>query len=863
MERFCGMRAIIQIILPVKIRAIIYCFVFVSLTSACVDAQEPGLPLDTRGPVQNAGMTVKVDQEGVQAPGYVWSRPEAKTTWSAKWIGSSSPTMRDSAANCVRTEVVLSQKPTRVTAWITSDNYLLYINGKPAARGPADAGHDFKGTSSSRRFYDCRDLTPLFHQGKNAVAAELIGCNGFQFEARVEYADGQTLTIQTDGSWKGVSSPYLKNADIPAELEKKLGKGKRPLFDAGAEPAGWLLAGFDDSAWAACKAGDPPSATLVMSELPPLMEARYPYFEISRVAGDVTVPDKPFEEGRPIVVKGDGEFAVHFNKIMAGRCGIAVKGCKGARIYLLSNETNSWGGRVYQLQLRDGIQYFESRDYYALGTINVLVKNATSPVEIMDVSADFLSQPVEYRGSFTCSDEALNTLWKSGRWSTQICMITHHLDSPQHQEPISDYGDYLIADLVNYNAMGTNFSLARQDLRKWSWVMENAKYQTFHTSYIFYWLQSLLNYYDYTGDESLVEELAPNVHAVIDQFTTYIGKNGIISEAPNYMFMDWVSVHDDKDPKIQFRCHHPPAVIGQGYMTALFYRALADAIRVSNLTNDPAHAAKYEKLRLQISAAYQKELWNPDRGQYRDGKPFVTSVRPGKWLPADVRMESFSVQNNAISVLHDLAPADRQGAIIDTMVQNKNWDVTPYYMHFVFDAFAHAGRFGKYGVLKMHEYQVVPETQTVREMGTGKGDYSHGWIASPTYQMSSKILGVAPSSPGFATVAIRPTLCDLDFARGVVPSPLGDIAVDWQRQRDQLTLKVTIPPGMRATIALPVGAAPAPTLSCTGKVIWTNDRAAGQGVDGLLKISKVAQSLEMEVNPGTYEFVATDLLPQP
>ena len=129
---------------------------------------------------------------------------------------------------------------------------------------------------------------------------------------------------------------------------------------------------------------------------------------------------------------------------------------------MLSNETNSRGGRVYQLQLRDGLQYFESRDYYALGTINVVVKDATTPIEIMDVSADFLSQPVEYRGSFTCSDEALNTLWKSGRWSTQICMITHHLDSPQHQEPISDYGDYLIADLVNYNSMGTNPWLARR-----------------------------------------------------------------------------------------------------------------------------------------------------------------------------------------------------------------------------------------------------------------------------------------------------------------------------------------------------------------------------------------------------------------
>ena len=106
----------------------------------------------------------------------------------------------------------------------------------------------------------------------------------------------------------------------------------------------------------------------------------------------------------------------------------------------------------------------------------------------------------------------------------------------------------------------------------------------------------------------------------------------------------------------------------------------------------------------------------------------------------------------------------------------------------------------------MHEYQVMPDTQTVREMGADKGDYSHGWIASPTYQMSSKILGVTPTSPGFDTFAIRPTLCDLPFARGVVPSPHGNIQVDWQRQPDQLTMKVTVPPGTRATLALPVGA---------------------------------------------------------
>ena len=821
--------------------------------------------IDTRGPVLNTNMRVQVDQEGVQAPGYVFPKPEAKTNWTAQWISSASPAIPGSAAACVRKEIALAKAPWKVTAWITGDNYLVFINGKPAARGPADAGHDFVGANSNHRFYDCRDLTPLFQQGANVVAAELIGGGYFQFEARVEYPDGMTQTLQTDSTWKATASAYLKNAELPADVAARMGvnaKGSRPLNVAEAEPLGWLLAGFNDAAWPACRVTARPEAIWTVSELPPLMEARYPYFDISRVSGGVTVPDHPFQAGHPIVVQGDGEFAVHFNKIMAGRCGIMVKGCKGAQIYLGSNETNAPGGRVYQLQLRDGVQSFESRDYYALGTINVLVKGAATPVEIMDVSADFLSQPVEYRGSFACSDEALNSLWKSGRWSTQICMITHHLDSPQHQEPISDYGDYLIADLVNYYSMGNNVALARQDLRKWAWVMESAGYKTFHTSYIFYWLQSLVNYYDYTGDKSVITELAPNVHAVIDQFASYLGKNGIISEAPNYMFMDWVSVPDDKNSKIHFACHHPPAVIGQGYMTALFYRALADAARVSRLTNDPVHAEKYEKLRPQIAAAYQAELWNAQRGQYRDGKPFVTSVPPGKWLPADVQMESFSAQNNAIAVLHDLAPAAQQPAIIETMVQNKNWEVTPYFMHFVFDAFAHTNLFEKFGVEKMHEYKVQPGTQTVREMGAERGDYSHGWIASPTYQMSSKILGVVPTSPAFDAFAIRPTLCGLTFAHGVVPSPHGNILVAWERKPDQLTMKVTVPPGASGTLVLPVGLAPTPTITSGDRGLWNNHRAAAT-LPGVERMTQTASNIEMGLSPGTYEFVAGGLLPQP
>jgi alpha-L-rhamnosidase len=800
--------------------------ILIALGALSWASASPADPPDTRGPVQNTDMTVKVDRHGVQAPGYHWQKPEPKGEWSANWISSTDRAERDSAGTCLRREVTLDQQPKKVTAWISGDNYLLYVNGVPAGRGSADPGKDYQGFPSGRRFYETRDLTPLFHRGNNAVSVELAGSNRLILELLVEFPDGKKVTLGTDANWRGVSSRYLLNRVPPEDDLKMLGAKPRPLplFDASAEPQGWLQPGYDDSQWPPCRVTEAPKELLVMSELPPLMEARYPYFEITNVQGGVTVPKEPLTPGHPIIVRGEGQFSVHFDKIMAGRCGIKVKGVAGARLLLLSNETGDIkGSRVYQILLRDGVQTFESRDYYALGTVTVAVRNASSPVEIQEVSADFLSQPVEYGGSFSCSDEELNRLYESGRWSTQICMISHHLDSPQHQEPISDYGDYLIADLVNYYTMGNNPWLARQDLRKWAWVMEAAKYRTFHTSYIFYWLQSLLNYYDHTGDRSMIDELAPNVHAVIDQFASYIGKNGIISEAPNYMFMDWVTIPDAKDGKKAFGAHHPPAVIGQGYMTALFYRGLEDAIRICKLQGDTERSNKYDAMRKKLAAAYQTELWNASRGQYRDGKPFVTSVKPSAWLPADVDMESFSAQNNSFSVLYGLTPRERRPDVMDRVVEDKLMfpRVTPYFMHFVFDAFAAAGRFDQYAVAGLKSYKICPGTQTVREMGPDRGDYSHGWIATPAYQMPSKILGVQPASPGFKEILIKPHLCGLSWAKGTVPTPHGPVSVSWTSEKGGVRLEVTLPEGTTGMLSLPTTGTN-PSLNLDGKSISGN-----------------------------------------
>ncbi len=321
----------------------------------------------------------------------------------------------------------------------------------------------------------------------------------------------------------------------------------------------------------------------------------------------------------------------------------------------------------------------------------------------------------------------------------------------------------------------------------------------------------LMDYYDYTGDQSLVEEMSPWVHALLDTYTSWRGSNGLVSDAPNYTFMDWVSIGG-------FACHHPPAVIGQGYLTASYYHGLEIGSRVAALTGDTVRVRNYAKLRGEISTAFNRELWVADQGLYRDGKPFESSAKPYQWLPADKDIETFSPHVNLLAVLYDLAPKNQQSSIMGKVLTEEPLNTQPWFMHWVFQAIDHAGLFDQYGAKQMRRWNIVPETQSFREMWTS-GDLSHGWCSTPLVQLSERILGVTPASPGFKRISIRPALCDLKWAKGRVPTPFGEVGVSWVLSQDSFTLDVTVPEGADAAVTLPISRFEAPVIILDGKRI--------------------------------------------
>lgn len=737
------------------------------------------------GPINLTGKAPRVTTEGVEAAPGTMGMPVA-----SQWKSKSAWIWRDDMGKTpvptrFRKTFKLDNAPQEATLFASADvSYRLWINGHLVARGPADPGRDYDTPAPGPWFDDVRTVTRFLKPGNNTIAAEVFPkqlvysegqiAPGLKVSLKLKSKLGEVTEVTTDSSWRTAVASDLANWEGE--------NGYR--VDATLEPVGWQGTDFDDRAWGASVVTGKGRAANLISELAPPLEAIFPAIGTARFTDGVTAHGTA-----GATFAKDGGYAVRYGRVMSARIAVRVNGTRGARLLIMPNESDSPGfNRRMEILLREGLQTIEIPFFDSFSTINFEARGVSQPITVEEVRAIFTSYPVRYEGSFECDREDFNRIWKVGRWVSQICMQTHHLDSPHHQEPISDPGDYLIIALNNYYTFGGG-ALARQDLRKYARAMEQREFQVFHTSYSLLWLRMLMEYAEYTGDVSLLDELAPYSHRLLDRFATYVGKNGLISNAPNYMFMDWVEVGG-------FNAHHPPAVVGQGYMTALYYQALEDDRQLALRLGDSKRATDNQAKRAAIRTSFERELWSESEGLYRDGKPFQTDVKPNQWLPADKEIETFSTQVNTFAVTSGIASGARATHVMGKVIARQDMNCQPYFMHFVFEALAKSGLFEAHAVKQIERWKILPDTQSFFEMWN-TGDRSHAWNATPLFQMSGRILGVTPIEPGFKVFAVDPKPSGLMWAKGVVPTPHGKIRVSWIQGEAGLTVDLTVPKGTR------------------------------------------------------------------
>ena len=795
--------------------------------------------VDPRGPTAAyAGRTQRTDEgislasgEQIQNNGEPHS---ARALWKPAWISATYDEANPPLAMRLRREFVLppGERVRSAVAMVSADRaYRLWVNGVLVSRGPDDPGRDYSPHERwSKQWLGNRvEIGPYLKPGVNVLAAEVyrehredlsLDSLGFAFRLSIKPQPGYpAVNVESGADWNTKPVDTYGFGEIRHNgNDKDAYEGWS--YDARQDEAGWRDPGFRGKGWSAARVVAPIWGPVAMSTLPPMMEAVWPYQRISRLNGnsgsEQAIPSININPGTPLTT-GNGAFLIQYDRVLSSYLSLQLKGKPGTVVTVWPRERalDAPGRRPMRITLGEGITRFESPALESFSAVELTVEHASEPIQIQDIRATFVSQPVIYQGSFTSSDPHLNQLWTAARWQTQLCLQNRFLDSPDHQEPIGDPGDYLIEAEVAHLAFGS-VAETPQFLREFAaildhWMESHPQGATnFHTSYALLWLQTLANYYEQTGDAATARELAPSAYRLLARYADWVGPNGILSEAPNYLFMDWVTIGG-------FQTHHPPAVIGQGYLTAFYYRALADGMLLAKVAGDSKQVALYETQRNRLREAFNRELWDEAAGLYRDGKPFLNhNPTSENLLPPDRDIETHSPHVNALAVLYDLAPQERQTKILARVMKTqaqpesqaqadsdplKALNVQPYFMFFVLAAEAHAGVLESYAPAQLARWVVNPQTRTFQESWR-QGDWSHGWGAAPLIEMSRHVLGINPASPGYKDILLAPVPLGLSYASGSVATVRGVVSVAWTRSANSLTYKAVVPTGTTAVLDL-------------------------------------------------------------
>lgn len=757
---------------------------------------------------------------------------EAKPgTWQAQWVDAGPGIATESFGRVfyLRKTFVTQNPRAFGRVYVSGDSkYKLWVNGLPAARGPArfDPVH---------QMYDTLDLSDLVRAGTNVLAAEVIywgqgepsrGGPIFQMSARPAFVF-ESSEVKSDSSWKAL---IAEGQEAPGWECVFKGTGYfagnwLEKVDARRLPVGWQQAGFDDASWKRAHAitraeiwgeGDTrapwkllPRAILPLEEKPAVAAQA---IQTGLVKNTKEMPPFSFDvepaaekPSLPLTIPADGK--THYVVFDAGKLVTAyprleMEGGEGAVVEIMYTEAPS---RDFKKDRRDvlgdrrvegyndiyltraGPQVYEPFLHRTFWYVRVAVKTPT-PLTLRGLTYRWTSYGFPERGHFECSDATLNRVWQVGWYTARLCAHESYEDCPYYEQ-LQYAGDTRIQALVTYYASGDT-RLPAQAIRHLgaSRMPEGLTYSRYPShlyqvipGFSLFWVLMLDDYYLYTGDLTLVRENAAGIYSVLRFFEAYQTKEGFIANLPYWNYHDWAFPANGIPPGSKTNCT----------LTTLLYKgALEAGARLFDLLGDPNEARRFQTRAAAVAKALNARAWSEKEGLYVDG----------------IGVNSLSRHVNTYAILFGVADAKRQGRIAERLFTDPAVrDTTFYFAHYLHQAAVKLGQRQRFlDDLGRWKGMLDKGTSTWWETPNNTRSECHAWSSAPTFELMQEILGVRPTQPGFARVAIQPFPAHLDWAKGTVPTPRGDIQVSWKKT-PTFELEVTLPPGVQADVLLPDG----------------------------------------------------------
>jgi len=747
--------------------------------------------------------------------------------WPAQWITCPGAPLRSPAVFHFRKRIDVRGTSDPYVVHVSADNrFVLFVNGVRVGEGPA------RGDLDHWR-YATFDLAPLLMPGENLIAATVW--NYGWLAPMAQMSDQTGFLMQGD-------SPRESDADTDTswEVEEEMGQSFVPVNPAdlpnyyAADPGESIDGSRYDWDWKSDRSsGDWKAATAVGAGEPGRYPNGYPYGTGSGLNRWLLVPDPlppmEFAEtsiGRIVRVEG-ASGGVGFPATIAAHSRASILFDRGAMTTAYPELVVSRGkGTVLRLTYAEALVDARgqkgnrnetanrsilglndtfvadggtARPWTTLGWrawryLQLEVHTGGEPVEIDSLKARFTGYPFEERATFDASDPSMEKIWETGTRTARMNAHETYMDCP-YWERLQYIGDTRIQALISYVEFGDD-RLARQALDAYAWSrttegLTESRYPSalpqIIPTFSLLWIGMLHDYWLYRPDAGPLAEWIPQTRGVIDWYACHQRADGLLGVMPWWNYGDWTKDFDFGVP--------PQDVDGGSALLSLDYMAaLRDGADLEAHLGNGARADDYRRRADAIGSAVRASCWVEPLGLLAD-------------TPAHAH---YSEQTNAMGVLLDVVPKERQRAVMRTVLAHGAGAAPPgkgefspsslYFRFYVARALDHAGLDDLYlDTLGPWKQMLELGLSTWAETAEPTRSDDHAWSAHPNYDLLTLVAGIRPGSPGFGTVLIAPHPGALTALSARMPHPAGDIVVRYRKMADAWTFDIALPHGLTGT----------------------------------------------------------------
>ena len=415
-------------------------------------------------------------------------------------------------------------------------------------------------------------------------------------------------------------------------------------------------------------------------------------------------------------------------------------------------------------------------------------------LHLKEVRAVSVYRDIPYRGSFRCSDERLDSIWKTGAYTVHLCMQDFLWDGIKRDRLVW-MGDMhpevmTISHVFGYNEIvPESLDLARDITPLPGWM--SGMY-----TYSLWWVIVQRDWYKFHGDLEYLKQQRDYLTGLLEILLKKVDDNGF--ETSGGGFLDWPS-----------NANQPAMKAGTQALMMMTMEAGAELC--GYLGED-----LLEKRCIQC---------------HRRMKGAASEVAEIYYQKAAAPGEPGSKQGTALMVLAGMT--DPEKACTEVLKADGARGFSTFYGYYMLEAMAKAGDYeGAMDIIRTFWGGMLDLGATTfwedfnidwlkddpapidRIVPEGRkdihGDYGaycyegfrhslcHGWASGPTAWLSRHVLGIEIMKPGCKEVRIRPNLGNLEWAEGSFPTPYGDIHVSHTKDKDgKIRSKIDAPEEIR------------------------------------------------------------------